>query len=102
MNWIIEEILPTNISIRCSELYWQKIIDFKHPSMKNRLEDVKNTIKHPKEIRSSHHLPHRLLVYKDFMDQYLCVVIKVKGDQGIILTCYLSDKIKEGEVIWTK
>jgi hypothetical protein len=35
-------------------------------------------------------------------DKWLCVVVKDIVDDSFILTAYLTDKIKTGEIIWQK
>ena len=35
-------------------------------------------------------------------DKYLCVVVKVKGQDAFILTAYLTNKIKRGVILWPK
>lgn len=40
--------------------------------------------------------------YNDiYKGKYLLVVAKIK-DKPILLTCYITDRIKEGEIIWKK
>jgi hypothetical protein len=31
-----------------------------------------------------------------------CVVVRHEGMEGFLITAYPTDKVKEGEVIWTK
>ena len=33
-------------------------------------------------------------------DKYLCVVVKVVGDDAFVLTAYLTDTIKKGHQLW--
>ena len=47
------------------------------------------------------------LYYRDaateaFGDKLLCVVIKHLPDDAFVITAYLTDKIKTGEVLWKK
>ena len=54
MNKLIFDIKThLGISIRCTEQYWQYIISVKHPALKDRLEDVIQTLKEPDQIRKS-------------------------------------------------
>ena len=39
--------------------------------------------------------------YKQF-DRLYCVVVKHAGTEGFLITAYPTDKVKEGDVIWTK
>ncbi|MDQ3082331.1 MAG: hypothetical protein M3R07_08985 [Gemmatimonadota bacterium] len=48
-----------------------------------------------------------LLYYRDaitdtFGAKLLCVVIKHSAGDSFVITAYLTDKIKAGEVIWTR
>jgi len=42
------------------------------------------------------------IYYKRFGTYYLCVVAKHLNNEGFIITCYFTKKIKEGEEIWKK
>ena len=33
--------------------------------------------------------------------KFLCVVVKTKASDAFILTAYLTDKIKKGEILWS-
>lgn len=46
------------------------------------------------------HLYHRFYFGTRVGDKYLCVVVKIQGDDAFVLTAYLTDKIRRGEVIW--
>jgi hypothetical protein len=35
-------------------------------------------------------------------DKYLCVIVKVLGEDRFILTAYLTDRIKQGVRIWPR
>ncbi len=35
-------------------------------------------------------------------DRYLCVVVKVAGDDAFVLTAYLTDRIKKGVALWPR
>ena len=35
-------------------------------------------------------------------DKYLCVVVKVLGEDAFVLTAYLTDRAKRGVRIWPK
>lgn len=35
-------------------------------------------------------------------DRYLCVVVKVAGDDAFVLTAYLTDRIKRGVALWPR
>lgn len=35
-------------------------------------------------------------------DKYLCVVVKMRGDDAFVLTAYLTDTIKKGVPLWPR
>jgi len=35
-------------------------------------------------------------------DKFLCVVVKVAGDDAFVLTAYLTDKVKKGVQLWPR
>ena len=35
-------------------------------------------------------------------DRYLCVAVKVAGDDAFVLTAYLTDRIKRGVALWPR
>jgi hypothetical protein len=41
------------------------------------------------------------LYYKQY-DKLYCVVVRHAGPEGFLITAYPADKVKEGDVIWTK
>jgi molybdopterin synthase catalytic subunit len=34
--------------------------------------------------------------------KYICVVVKLAGDDAFVLTAYLTDRIKKGVPLWPK
>ena len=53
------------------------------------------------EIRQSRTDKEVFLYYKRF-DRLYCVVGRQMGMKGFLITAYPTDKVKEGDVIWTK
>jgi len=88
--------------IRISKEYWQKIIDIKHPSMKDKFAEIQKTIAEPDEIRKSKTAEDIFLYYRFFEDKYICAVLKFLNGDGFIVTAYHTSKIKEGDAIWKK
>lgn len=41
--------------------------------------------------------------YQDTMvgEKFLCVVVKVGSDDAFVVTAYLTDRVKKGNVLWT-
>jgi|YelNatPaOPRAMG01_1025707.scaffolds.fasta_scaffold205474_1 hypothetical protein len=88
--------------IRITRSYWAMIITKKHPSVTNREEDVKLTLVDPDEVRKSRCDTSVHLYYRRVDDKLICVVTKHLNKHGFIITVYLTDKIKRGEVVWKK
>lgn len=92
---------PFNIEIRTTVEYWQYLVTKKHPIMKNKDAIVKETLNNPDEVRQSKIDKDVFLYYRRF-DKLYCVVAKHAGQEGFLLTAYPVDKVKEGEIIWTR
>jgi hypothetical protein len=102
MNEYLFEIkTPLNVTIHTSRNYWDKLV-IKHPELENRLSDVKQTLERPTEIRKSKRDEFIFLHYSERLQYWLCVVTKQSGLDGFIVTAYITDRIKEGEIVWPK
>ena len=70
--------------------------------MANKEDIVQKILDNPQEIRKST-IDKDVYLYYGQKDRFYCVVAKHLTDrQGFLITAYPVDKIKEGEVIWTK
>jgi hypothetical protein len=85
--------------ITASVAYWQKIVETKHPIMRNREELVKQTLTSPESIRRSKKDLAVYLYYRRHEGRFCCVVAKHLNGEGFVVTTYLTDKIKAGEVV---
>lgn len=97
---LFETTTPNGLTVRTTSSYWEKIVTFKHPSMRGREAEVKETLTTPTEIRVSLKDEKVLLYYRPFGIYFLCVVAKKTNGDGFIVTTYVTDKIKEGVCIW--
>lgn len=102
MDIYFEAVTPIGITITTTSSYGQKIVTFKHPSMKGRVNEVKEALSSPEQIRISKKDPQILLCYRKHNLYYTCVVVKVTNSKGFIVTAYMTDKIKEGKLKWQK
>ena len=93
---------PIGFHVRTTKGYWKIITAVKHPSMAKRVDEVKKCILEPDEVRLSKRDKSVYLFYRGFNSGSICVVVKYEGKRSYIITSYLTDKIKEGEVIWRK
>jgi hypothetical protein len=92
---------PLNVEVRTTVNYWEYLITVKHPLMKGKEDIVKTTLQFPDEIRQSRTDKDIFLYYKQF-DKLYCVVVRHMGMEGFLVTTYPTDKVKEGDVIWTR
>lgn len=100
-NILFEIDTPLGVQVRVTDTYWEYIVTIKHRPMKGKEELVKEILACPDEIRRSK-MDKEVHLYYKFTDKLYCVVCKHAGDTGYIITSYPTDKVKEGEVIWTK
>lgn len=76
-----------------------------HPEIKSYFNKLPLVLRNPDEIRKSKIDPHVLLFYKYFArikkGKYLAAAVKT-NKRNFLLTAYLTDKIKAGEIYETK
>ena len=92
---------PLDVEIIINKEYWRYVVEVKHPVMEGKENIVKKILKNPEEIRRSKIDNDVFLYYKE-VDKLYCVVVKHKNKECLLITCYPTDKIKEGEIIWRK
>jgi hypothetical protein len=92
---------PLNVEVRTTTGYWEYLVTKKHPLMKGKEDMVKAALQFPDEIRQSKTDKDVFLYYKGF-DKLYCVVVKQIGMEGFLITAYPTDKVKEGDSIWTR
>jgi len=85
--------------ISISTEHWQKIIETKHPVMAGREDLVKRALVSPEQVRRSRKDAAVHLHYRKDDGHYCCVVVKHLNGDGFVVTTYLTDKIKAGEVV---
>ena len=91
-----------NKQIKTTKEYWQKITVVKHPSIKDREKEARETLISPDIIKISNSDKKVFLYYKEYRKNYLCVVVRHENGNGFIITVYITNKIKEGKQIWQK
>ena len=96
-----EVTTPLSVKVTCSSEYWEYVVSVKHPVMRGKKDVVVGTLEDPDEIRRSKIDPDFFLYYKNF-ERLFCSVAKHEDPHGFLITTYPADKVKEGEVIWTK
>lgn len=92
---------PLDVEVRTTVSYWNYLITRKHPVMKGKEDTVQSVLREPSEIRQSRTDKEVYPYYKQ-SDKLYCVVARHLGAEGFLITAYPTDKVKEGDVIWTK
>ena len=70
------------------------------------LEDrIKETLQHPEQVRKSNTDNQVILNYRYYLntlmgDKWLCAVTKYFDNDAFLLTAYLTNRIKQGELLW--
>ena len=103
-NRDLVDILGTSdlIRVHCTVTQWGLIATTKHPPMRGRIDQVKATLENPDEIRRSVRDPDVLLFHRRADQRWDCAVARRTGSTGFLITAYPADKIKQGEVLWTR
>ncbi|OGR84560.1 MAG: hypothetical protein A2901_05875 [Elusimicrobia bacterium RIFCSPLOWO2_01_FULL_54_10] len=78
-----------------------------HPEMKGLIQAIAQTLQFPQKVIRSLSDSDARLYYRYYLgtivnDKYLCVVVKSSRDDDFVLTAYLTDSIKKGEILWPK
>ncbi len=92
---------PLNVEVRTTKDYWQYLITKKHSVLHDKEEVVIETLRNPDEIRKSS-IDETVFLYYKKHDKLYCVVARHIKKDGFLITAYPTDKVKEGETIWTK
>ncbi len=78
-----------------------------HPEMAGLENAVAETLRAPELVIRSQTDETATLNYRYYLrtwvgDKWLCVVVKYTHADAFVLTAYLTDKPKRGEVLWQK
>lgn len=76
-----------------------------HPEMAGLKDAITETLANPERVVQSISDEQARLYYRFYTgthagDKYLCIVVKVKEDDAFVLTAYLTDTVKKGEILW--
>jgi hypothetical protein len=82
--------------------YWFKILRDKHPAMRGKEQHVQRALTEPLEVRRSKSDPHVYLYYRQYGKRFICVIARHQNSKGFVITTYISDNIKEGEIVWKR
>lgn len=92
------------MSVRLTEERLAHILE--HPEMKRMQSALEQTLAELESVIRSLSDPDARLYYRTYTDtpvgeKLLCVVVKVLDQDAFVLTAYLTDRIKRGEVLWS-
>ena len=92
-------------SIRLTQERQKHILE--HPEMRGMLSRIKETLAGPQRVIQSlsdkdANLYYRFYIGTKVGDKYLCVVVKTVKKDSFVLTAYLTDSVKKGEIVWLR
>ncbi len=78
-----------------------------HQEMRGLEGAIEETLLRPVHVVESFSDPQARLYYRFYVgtlvgDKFVCVVVKVAGDDAFVLTAYLTDRVKKGVLLWPK
>ena len=95
---------PLGRKIRTSKSYWEKIIKIKNPELKFGIDESKQALVNPDEIRRSV-TDSTVVLYVRKVNDYdiLIVTVKLLNGDGFIITVYQTQVYKaKGELVWQR
>jgi hypothetical protein len=81
------------------------VILSKHPEVADFIDQIHQVLREPDEIRQSIRDDRVVLYYRyeaKVLDGKWLVVVVKQIDRNYVSTVYATDKVKSGEIIWTK
>jgi len=83
---------------------WKHIVK-QHPEVEPYRIKIKEVLRNPDLVKRSKRDKDTFLYYRYYgsiyKGKYLLVVARTKNNP-MVLTCYITDKIKKGDLIWEK
>ena len=78
-----------------------------HPEMAGMEQEIERVLESPGEVRLSRSDDTVKLFYEFYAQplvggKWLCVVVKCPSEDAFVVTAYLTDRIKPGEIVWPK
>ena len=78
-----------------------------HPELTGMEEEISRVLRAPAEVRVSRSDETVQLFYEYYArtrvgGKWLCVVVKYPPDDAFVVTAYLTDQLKPGEILWPK
>ena len=92
---------PLKKTVRITKQYWNYLVSVKHRVMANKEAIVQEVLSEPDTVRKSK-IDENVFLYYKLKDKLYCVIVKHEDEAGFLITAYPTDKVKEGEIIWTR
>lgn len=78
-----------------------------HVEMAEPGDEIEHVLQAPSEVRRSRSDENVRLFYRFYAatavgGKWLCVVVKYRAEDAFIVTAYLTDSVKVGEILWPK
>ena len=92
-------------SVRVTDERLAHIMD--HTEMVEMADELERVLRIPAEVRRSRSDDDVKLFYEFYTQtqvggKWLCVVVKYLPDDAFVITAYLTDTVKAGEILWPK
>ena len=102
-DFLFDVDTPLGFRVHTTRNYWQTRVCVKHADMRDRLDEVVETLVHPEGVRRSTKGADVCLFYRlEYPGRYVCVVVKRLNGDGFLITTYPADYIKGGELLWPR
>jgi len=88
--------------IRLTESHWQVICCVKHSELSGKDALVLRALADADIVRRSRYDSAVYLYYLAYNHYWLCVVCLHENGTGFVMTAYLTDRVKEGDEVWTR
>jgi len=102
---VVEFTDYAGLRIRLTDERLAHILD--HPEMETLVSAIGETLTKPDcSVQSASdedaRLYYRHETTANLGEKYICVVVKIHGDDAFVLTAYLTDHIKKGTLLWNR
>lgn len=78
-------------------------ITIRHPELEGKEQEIIKTLTNADFVQESVYDKNVLLYYKlTGKGGYIVVAVKLLNNHGFIITAYIANTIKKGEIIWKK
>jgi len=94
-----------NRKIRLSEAQWRHIILF-HPEVETEQAKVGEVVKEPEVVlqgaTKDTRIHYRFYHSTPVASKFLAVVVRLLNGEGFIITCYFTQTIRKGVILWKR